>query len=117
MELRCFITCKKLRGMHIVGQAVNLSRTAVSIRYPDSPLLEGFPQIGQHIDIEIELPAVAFNRPRSLHCTATICQLPESANGTRCITAVVHDMQFRDLPARFLREPDHDQSLQQQRVS
>ena len=101
--LRCFVTGPALAGGCIPGFTVNLSRFGVLVRCDNanscgSRLLG----VGDDVEIDIVLPSSRQEMPRSLHCYAAVTRVLSECDGTYYFAASIDEMQFRDLPMRFI---------------
>ncbi|MCC6863179.1 MAG: PilZ domain-containing protein [Bryobacterales bacterium] len=104
MQLRCFVGPLSADGRFFIGYSEDISRSGLLIRLGPPDPETALPMPGDDIEVDLELPPNrAFKQVRSLCCRATVVSIRNSVSGATYLAAAVHQMQFRDLPARFLQ--------------
>lgn len=82
-----------------------MSRSGILIRVGSGASLAPF-KPDEDVEVDIELPLnPRLKMIRSLYCRGTVIETRPGASGEMYLALVIHQLQFRDLPARFL-EPE-----------
>jgi hypothetical protein len=88
---------------HITGWSENMSRLGILIRIGSGASLAPF-KPGEDVEVDIELPPnPRLKKIRSLYCRGAVIETRPGASGEMYLALVIHQLQFRDLPARFLK--------------